>query len=206
MAIRSQFFYYRQAPAAVVTDATVVTSGNVIRTMADTLTQAAITKATEFVVVEKIAATPWQSYTGLTIVAQHTIQTIYMQVVIATTGYFVRPDGITSNGVPSQASPFPRSGLFKRAVFEMNPPVYVLPGQNWELELRPDGNITDGHDVRALIKYTLYDNADSQFAVELFRMGVSVTPANVDEYKRLMLEQQVAEGTYTPVEIGRAHV
>lgn len=185
MAIRSQMYYYNLNG--------VFTPNVAVRTMATTLTQAAITKATEFVVIEKIAATPWA------VDDDNVLNTMMQQIEIATTGYFVRPDGIQSVGVPSQATPYPRSGNFKRAVFEMTPPVYVLPGQNWEYILTPDATAAGTFDVRAMLKYTLYDNADSQFAVELFRMGVSVTPQNVDEYKRLMLEQQVAEGTYKPV-------
>jgi len=40
------------------------------------------------------------------------------------------------------------------------------------------------------IKYTLYDGPDALIANKLLELGITVNPANVDWYKRTLIEQQ----------------
>ena len=44
--------------------------------------------------------------------------------------------------------------------------------------------------AQAFVKYTLYDGPDALIANKLLELGISVSPANVDWYKRSLLEQQ----------------
>jgi len=44
--------------------------------------------------------------------------------------------------------------------------------------------------VAAFIKYTLYDGPDALIANKLLELGITVNPANVDWYKRTLIEQQ----------------
>ena len=151
------------------------------------------TKATEFLVVEHIGSSPQTVVSGTT--------SIYnpgsVQVKINTTEYFLNPDGSRHTGIPGIAAPYPRSTTFQDA-FSLNPDVYVLPGQNWELIYTVgDASIyhatTTGtlrHVIRVVAKYTLYDGTDAVIANKLLEMGISVKPANIDWYKRMLIEQK----------------
>jgi hypothetical protein len=48
-------------------------------------------------------------------------------------------------------------------------------------------NFADG-DLRAFVKYTLYDGPDALIANKLLEMGISINPGNVDWYKRSLLQ------------------
>ena len=90
------------------------------------ITQPASTTATQFVVIEDIAASP-QSGGAL-------------NVRINTTDYFQNPDVTQQDGVPGLASPYPRGSASDGGTspiagdnvlpsFALTPEVYVLPGQ-----------------------------------------------------------------------------
>ena len=67
----------------------------------------------------------------------------------------------------------------------------MLPGQVWDALItgRGAGN-TAGSE--AFVKYTLYDGPDALIANKLLELGISVSPANVDWYKRSLISQQSA--------------
>ena len=44
--------------------------------------------------------------------------------------------------------------------------------------------------VAAFVKYTLYDGPDTLIANKLLELGVTISPNNVDWYKRSLIEQQ----------------
>ena len=176
------------------------------------ITQPASTTATQFVVIEDIAASP-QSGGAL-------------NVRINTTDYFQNPDVTQQAGVPGLASPYPRgtssngatstnaATLVTDAVvagdnvlpsFSLTPEVYVLPGQTWSVLYTCTTRITGGmvsgsltSAVGAFVKYTLYDGPDSLIANKLLEMGITVNPSNVDWYKRSLLEQQSRAAMATP--------
>jgi len=156
------------------------------------ITQPASTTATQFVVIEDIAASP-QSGGAL-------------NVRINTTDYFQNPDVTQQAGVPGLASPYPRGTTSDGATqaltsgdnvlpsFTLTPEVYVLPGQTWSVLYTCTTAIVGGAalagNVAAFVKYTLYDGPDSLIANKLLEMGITVNPSNVDWYKRSLLEQQ----------------
>tara|TARA_R110002020_G_scaffold398184_1_gene608257 strand:+ start:3202 stop:3858 length:657 start_codon:yes stop_codon:yes gene_type:complete len=158
------------------------------------ITQPASTTATQFVVIEDIAASPQKGGA--------------LNVRINTTDYFQNPDVTQQAGVPGLASPYPRGtssdGVLSPTAgdnvlpsFSLTPEVYVLPGQTWSVLYTSTSAIvggavgTTGADaVAAFVKYTLYDGPDSLIANKLLEMGITVNPSNVDWYKRSLLEQQ----------------
>lgn len=165
------------------------------------ITKPAETTATQFVVIEDIAASAYEAGA--------------VQVVINTTSYFQNPDVTQQAGVPGLASPYPRgssnaytggglsvapdNGVQLLNAFELTPDVYVLPGQVWDMRYsHQDINYTNlavGTStlaVAAFVKYTLYDGPDALIANKLLELGVTVNPNNVDWYKRTLIEQQSA--------------
>lgn len=133
------------------------------------------TKATEFIVINGLGCSPDEAFD------------VYLNVKINSTEYFILPDGGASFGVPGRASPFPKSNLFYESFF-LDPEVYVLPGQNWEVRWRIGGALAGTK--RAYVKYILYDGTDAVIANKLLGMGIAVTPENVDWYKRKVLEKE----------------
>ena len=160
------------------------------------ITKPAETTATQFIVIEDIAASPVLSGA--------------MQIRINTTDYFQNPDVTNMDGIPGLASPYPRgsnSTLDMTSViatsvgtenilksFDLYPDVYVLPGQTFQiLYTTPTGTTTAALStevVSAFVKYTLYDGPDALIANKLLELGVTINPNNVDWYKRSLIEQQ----------------
>ena len=177
MAMRAQFFDY----------ATTTTTLGQIPVMQTALGRIQFTKATEFIVVDDIGATPFDtSVYGTTAVFLAGAETA-VQVKINTTEYFLNPDGSQTFGIPGRAAPYPRSNTFYQTFF-LDPEVYVLPGQNWEVLLY-NGDVISSN-KRCFVKYVLYDGTDAVIANKLLEMGVSVKPANIDWYKRKLIESR----------------
>ena len=168
------------------------------------ITKPAETTATQFVVIEEIAATPSyfcvqstgaSSTTSVRGLSGATTESYYgplayTQIVINTTEYFLDPDNIANNGVPGAASPYPRTVNFQSS-FNLHPTVYVLPGQTFDV--RYTFFSTHGFSAaenECFVKYTLYDGPDSLIANKLLELGITVNPNNVDWYKRTLIEQQ----------------
>ena len=172
--------------------------------LGNNITKPAETSATQFVVIEDLAASP---HNGM-----------HVQVRINTTDYFQNPDVTDQKGIPGLASPYPRGApnlVTTAAVhggsvetdtytavlpsFTLYPDVYVLPGQTWSVIVNSDTGVTMGAStteasacVACFVKYTLYDGPDALIANKLLELGVTVNPNNVDWYKRTLIEQQSA--------------
>ena len=134
---------------------------------------------------------------------------MFMQLLINTTSYFNETDGTVGPGLPGTASPCPEMASC-RSTFEFESPVYILPGQQWDVQVtvyndsrstigdssrtynftNSDAsiNIANPEDLCCLVQYTLYDGPDALIASKLVEMGVAVRPENVDWYKRQLLE------------------
>ena len=134
---------------------------------------------------------------------------MFMQLLINTTSYFNETDGTVGPGLPGTASPCPEMASC-RSTFEFESPVYILPGQQWDVQVTvyndsrstigdssrtynftnsdPSINIANPEDLCCLVQYTLYDGPDALIASKLVEMGVAVRPENVDWYKRQLLE------------------
>ncbi len=158
------------------------------------ITKPAETTATQFIVIEDVAASPLIGGA--------------VQIRINTTDYFQNPDVTDMVGIPGLASPYPRGANSTLNValatagavgsenilksFDLYPDVYVLPGQTFQI-LYSTRDGTDGTStqiVSAFLKYTLYDGPDALIANKLLELGVTINPNNVDWYKRSLIEQQ----------------
>ena len=206
MAMRSQVYEWDGSRGTIT-----ATSGNTlgksvsifIGGVGNNITMPASTTATQFVVIEEIAATPTyfgdrvNATSGTTTVRGLTAATTqayfgplaYAQIVINTTEYFQDPDNVSNYGVPGAASPYPRSVNFQPS-FSLHPTVYVLPGQTWDVRYASFSVADDVYAAgqnQCFTKYTLYDGPDSLIANKLLEMGITVNPGNVDWYKRSLL-------------------
>jgi hypothetical protein len=133
---------------------------------------------------------------------------MFMQLLINTTSYFNETDGTVGPGLPGTASPCPETAAC-RSTFEFESPVYILPGQQWDVQVTvyndsrgiigdstttynysaSDPSLTvTSEDLCCLVQYTLYDGPDALIATKLVEMGIAVRPENVDWYKRQLLE------------------
>jgi len=159
------------------------------------ITKPAETTATQFVVIEQVATTGTNpggaaanSYSST---AANDGAQMYAQVRINTTDYFLDPDNKPNDGIPGTSSPYPRL-LTMQPSFNLYPDVYVLPGQVWDVLVTQRGLSTavTNMTLQAFVKYTLYDGPDALIANKLLELGISVSPANVDWYKRSLIQQQ----------------
>ena len=162
--------------------------------LGNNITKPAETTATQFIVIEDVAASPLIGGA--------------VQIRINTTDYFQNPDVTDMSGIPGLASPYPRGAnnsldttlTTAGAVgdqntlksFDLYPDVYVLPGQTFQiLYSSRDGTTgTSTQIVSCFLKYTLYDGPDALIANKLLELGVTINPNNVDWYKRSLIEQQ----------------
>tara|TARA_B100000683_G_scaffold215161_1_gene210431 strand:+ start:7546 stop:8196 length:651 start_codon:yes stop_codon:yes gene_type:complete len=162
--------------------------------LGNNITKPAETTATQFIVIEDIAASP---------VIQGAVQ-----IRINTTDYFQNPDVTDMVGIPGLASPYPRgapstidtsvttAGVIGNEnilkSFDLYPDVYVLPGQTFQILYSSEvgTTATSTEVVSCFLKYTLYDGPDALIANKLLELGVTINPNNVDWYKRSLIEQQ----------------
>ena len=162
--------------------------------LGNNITKPAETTATQFIVIEDVAASPLLGGA--------------VQIRINTTDYFQNPYVTDMSGIPGLASPYPRGApssidtalatagavgdqnILKS--FDLYPDVYVLPGQTFQiLYSSRDGTATNSTViVSCFLKYTLYDGPDALIANKLLELGVTINPNNVDWYKRSLIEQQ----------------
>ena len=131
---------------------------------------------------------------------------MFMQLLINTTSYFNETDGTVGPGLPGSASPCPETAAC-RATFDFESPVYILPGQQWDVQVTvyndsrawigdaaktynytQAGYNSQPEDLCCLVQFTLYDGPDALIATKLVEMGIAVRPENVDWYKRQLLE------------------
>lgn len=174
------------------------------------------TKATQFLVVEAfgcsstvlspgsaafrdIPVNQGSTYRGKTFTTRSVAgPRAYLQFYINTTGYFKDPDGVPRDGIPGTAAPYPLSLQFTACKKRKQPPVYILPGQSWDLKMTcyenwlglndTDVEATAEGQVQCFFKYILYDGPDAIIAIKLLENGIKITPENVDEFKRNLFE------------------
>tara|TARA_R110002096_G_scaffold65047_6_gene158507 strand:- start:14835 stop:15824 length:990 start_codon:yes stop_codon:yes gene_type:complete len=177
----------------------------------------ATTKEMQFIVVENFGCTPtvffpgqdngatWDvagGYRGVKIRNALGGPRAYIQFIINTTGYFKDSDGVPRNGLPGNVAPYPLTTQFSVCLDRKQPPVYILPTQTWDMQITcfndylADGNRTQLHgtttgQLQAFFKYTLYDGVDSIIALRLLESAISITPENVDMFKRNLYENNI---------------
>tara|TARA_R100000322_G_scaffold34146_2_gene21968 strand:- start:1490 stop:2137 length:648 start_codon:yes stop_codon:yes gene_type:complete len=156
------------------------------------------TKATQFIVMDDFAITPTRNS--------------YVQVRVNTTNYFQNPDVTTQIGIPAIAVPYPCGSApstsntgteILRNSFEMNPALYVLPGQTWTMTYQSRDGVPagsgdgEGGAVGVIVYYTLYDGPDALIANKLLEMGLPVNEDNVDWYKLQVMSKNLTSLTQT---------
>ena len=192
MAMRSQLYEWTATASIVDIQSSIFIGGT-----GNNITKPAETTATQFVVIEQVASSGSNPggaanncYTSL---AGNGGLHMFAQVRINTTDYFLDPDNKPNDGIPGTASPYPRT-LNLQPSFSLYPDIYVLPGQVWDVLVtqRGLGVAVTNVELQAFCKYTLYDGPDALIANKLLELGISVSPANVDWYKRSLIQQQSA--------------
>ena len=213
MSMRSQVYEWDAGRGTPATNANAGSRISVfIGGIGNNITKPAETTATEFVVIEDIAvsptlplgiaagagATPIVVTTDVRGLSYDPVQGTaggrsYVQVRINTTDYFLDPDNVPNDGIPGTASPYPRT-LTLEPSFSLYPDIYVLPGQVYDVLVtqRGLGVAVTNVSLQCFVKYTLYDGPDALIANKLLELGISVSPANVDWYKRSLIQQQSA--------------
>lgn len=161
------------------------------------VTMPSMVRATDFVVLEYLACTPYRSSS--------------VNIRVNTTDYFQLPDlspgdaNNQINGVPALAIPYPcgnANGLtdptnlteVTMPSFELKPSIYILPGQTWTATFTTLEGITGNNDngnvgtsVGVSIQFTSYNGSDGLIAQKLLEMGIPITSDNVDWYKRQII-------------------
>jgi len=189
MAMRSQLYEWTATATIENIQSSIFIGGT-----GNNITKPAETTATQFVVIEQVACTGSNPNTYTNNAAAGGVH-MFAQVRINTTDYFLDPDNKPNDGIPGTASPYPRT-LTLQPSFSLYPDVYVLPGQVYDVLVvqRGQGIPTGDNAVplQCFVKYTLYDGPDALIANKLLELGISVSPANVDWYKRSLIQQQSA--------------
>jgi hypothetical protein len=189
MAMRSQLYEWTATATIVDIQSSIFIGGT-----GNNITKPAETTATQFVVIEQVASTGSNPNTYTNNDAAGGVH-MFAQVRINTTDYFLDPDNKPNDGIPGTASPYPRT-LTLQPSFSLYPDIYVLPGQVYDVLVVQRGqNIAGGGSPvpqQCFVKYTLYDGPDALIANKLLELGISVSPANVDWYKRSLIQQQSA--------------
>ena len=172
------------------------------------------TTATQFVVIDSYGCTPsvytpgtsstpaWfdtLAFNGVTTRNSIAGPRAYLQIYVNTTGYFKDSDGVPRDGQPGTSIPYPRTIMNSYCKSAKQTPIYILPGQSWDIRLTCYNDHLAGGtkltvpagafgDLQAFIKYTLYDGPDALIAMKLLEMGIAITPDAVDNYKKKVLE------------------
>ena len=188
MAMRSQLYEWTGTTAFTPDNQSSIFIGQT----GNNITKPAETTATQFVVIEQVASTGAVPGTLYAQTAALGGTQMYAQVRINTTDYFLDPDNKPNDGIPGTASPYPRT-LTLQPSFSLYPDIYVLPGQVWDVLVVQRGAANNAQATQqCFVKYTLYDGPDALIANKLLELGISVSPANVDWYKRSLIQQQSA--------------
>tara|TARA_Y100000310_G_scaffold328917_1_gene397857 strand:- start:1062 stop:1841 length:780 start_codon:yes stop_codon:yes gene_type:complete len=174
--------------------------------------QTGLVKENEFVVIESIASTPGISANSYRVegVAPNITLTkwlpnMFVNIVIDTTNYYQDPQNVYAVGVSGTASSYPRE-VEVQPYYELWPPVYVLPHQTVDIRytLYNDITLSAGAGVwntipittlmaAVYVEYTLYDGTDAMMAQKLMQLGIPITVATVENYRRLLLEHKGLE-------------
>jgi hypothetical protein len=174
------------------------------------------TKESQFIVVESFGCSPTAFYPGETNGASWDVTDYrgspirnslggpraYLQFYINTTGYFKDSDGVPRDGIPGNSAPYPLTTQFSVCSERKQSPVYILPLQTWDLfMICYNDNLGDGNQtqilstqqgqLQAFFKYTLYDGVDCIIALRLLESSISITPENIDMFKRNLYQNNI---------------
>jgi|TARA_R110001599_G_scaffold353250_1_gene591248 hypothetical protein len=158
-------------------------------------------KAYQFVVLDAIGLWP---------------QTMSAQLYVNTTKYFQDPDRVPSRtgGISANIVPFPngQDGILNFDYKEgLKPPLYILPGQNWGVEVTSSIDVAASYTTleteiaKCFIKYLLIDGADCLVAQHLVKSGWALTVENIWKFKQDIIKSHLYAGmTELPEEITEA--
>ena len=183
-------------------------------------------RATQFIVIDSISG--WDGQSARTLASQW--QDAFIQIRINETYYFQTPDGRADKGLPTSAVPFPDHNLQSQTnalkslqpvqpiyTFEafkngLTTPVYILPGQVWDIIYRNSKEIGDGlvmNDAQisyCYVKYMLLDGSDAAIAMKLLRSGFPVTVHHLNAYRRMLIRHEIFEDSLDKMPMGPRRV
>ena len=110
----------------------------------------------------------------------------YLQFRLGVTNYFRNPNESFSNGICGKIIPYPQNSKYQNKIKIR--PFYVLPGQVIDVSLYNSKKIWWGQNIRAFIKYDVYDGPEAYISVKLLAMGCAVNPKNVEWYHKLLFQ------------------
>jgi|TARA_R110002020_G_scaffold133493_2_gene297855 hypothetical protein len=163
------------------------------------VTMPSLVRSTDFVVLEYLSCTPYRSSA--------------VNIRVNTTDYFQLPDlgpsdaNSQTNGIPALAIPYPcgspndkgdptNLSAVTMPFFNLNPSIYILPGQTWTATFTTLEGVTGSVDNGAVgttigvaIQFTSYNGSDALISQKLLGMGIPITSDNVDWYKRELILQ-----------------
>jgi hypothetical protein len=172
-------------------------------------------RATQFVVIDSISGWDGQSAR----IGESQWQDAFIQIRVNETYYFQTPDGRPAQGLPTSAVPFPDHNLqpvtdapkelqpvqplytFESFRYGLPTPVYILPGQVWDIIYRnpkEDQDNTIYNDAQVsycYVKYLLLDGADAAIAMKLLKASFPVTVENINGYRRMLIRHEIFEDT-----------
>lgn len=152
------------------------------------------TKAVEFLTIEDLAVSPSANWA----LGQLTGGSdIFIRFKINCTHYFVGVDGSDHPGIPGLISPYPEAVVSK--TFRLRPNIYVLPGQDFEVEI-VHGSLEFAPEnpckkIFGCMNYIRYDGTDAVISNKLFEAGIHVSPVSIDSYKRTVMSGSSGGGT-----------
>ena len=99
----------------------------------------------QFVVIEKFGSTGGvlaaANYDLTTDTLLNFIPNGFIQIVINTTGYYQDPQNTWQHGISGDAAPYPFGTTDIPPSYVLNPPVYVLPEQTWDIRYTMMNNL-----------------------------------------------------------------
>ena len=165
----------------------------------------------QFVVIERFGSTggvlaqPTVSSASLT----NFVPNGFIQIVINTTGYYQDPQNTWQHGISGDAAPYPFGTTDIPPSYVLDPPVYVLPEQTWDIrytmmnnlpQFIRDWNAANSPDTlkippsttiaRCHVQYHLFDGPDSLICHQLLELGIPINVANVEWYRRILLKSR----------------
>lgn len=169
----------------------------------------------QFVVIEKfgstagvLAAPTWVNFGGVGAELKSFAPNGFLQIVINTTGYYQDPQHTWQKGISGDAAPYPYGLNDVPPSYVLEPPIYVLPEQTWDLrytmmnDLRQfitDYNDNFGNDMQISyetvlaachVQYHLFDGPDSLICHQLLELGIPITVENAEWYRKMLLQSR----------------
>ena len=133
----------------------------------------------------------------------------FIQIVINSTGYYQDPQNTWQHGISGDAAPYPFGTTDIPPSYVLDPPVYVLPEQTWDIRYTMMNNLpefiqaynvtntpntlkipTSTQIAKCHVQYHLFDGPDALICHQLLELGIPINVANVEWYRRILLKSR----------------